>query len=170
MYVAMPAVNRTYWCRAYTSSGAATTAANSCTMGNEMSQEEEALFLEEAYKMSLDNPEVDKKLNVGTTAPNCQPKHTLRAQLSDQDGAVVDGQHGAQAATNPDNGRSQSASAGRPSRDRPTGNSPRRSSSENFDNHRMGYVQMARAGYQELVNAIIRPPRADYKVRLALCC
>jgi len=29
---------------------------------------------------------------------------------------------------------------------------------------KMGYFQMARLGYQELVNAIIRPPRADYKV------
>jgi len=27
----------------------------------------------------------------------------------------------------------------------------------------MSYVQMAKAGYQELVNAIIRPPRAEYK-------
>jgi len=27
----------------------------------------------------------------------------------------------------------------------------------------MSYVQMAKAGYQELVNAIIRPPRADYR-------
>lgn len=28
---------------------------------------------------------------------------------------------------------------------------------------KMGYFQLARLGYQELVNAIIRPPRADYK-------
>jgi hypothetical protein len=28
----------------------------------------------------------------------------------------------------------------------------------------MSYIQMAKLGYQELVNAIIRPPRADYKV------
>jgi hypothetical protein len=31
---------------------------------------------------------------------------------------------------------------------------------------KLSYFQMARLGYQELVNAIIRPPRADYKVRL----
>ena len=30
---------------------------------------------------------------------------------------------------------------------------------------KLSYIQMARLGYQELVNAIIRPPRADYKVR-----
>lgn len=29
---------------------------------------------------------------------------------------------------------------------------------------KMSYIQMAKLGYQELVNAIIRPPRADYKV------
>jgi len=27
---------------------------------------------------------------------------------------------------------------------------------------KLSYFQMARLGYQELVNAIIRPPRADY--------
>jgi len=30
---------------------------------------------------------------------------------------------------------------------------------------KLSYFQMARMGYQELVNAIIRTPRADYKVR-----
>ena len=30
---------------------------------------------------------------------------------------------------------------------------------------KLSYIQMARMGYQELVNAIIRPPRAEYKVR-----
>jgi hypothetical protein len=29
----------------------------------------------------------------------------------------------------------------------------------------LSYVEMARLGYQELVNAIIRPPRATYEVR-----
>jgi hypothetical protein len=29
---------------------------------------------------------------------------------------------------------------------------------------KLSYIQMAKLGYQELVNAIIRPPRADYKV------
>lgn len=31
---------------------------------------------------------------------------------------------------------------------------------------KMSYIQMAKLGYQELVNAIIRPPRADYKVSI----
>ena len=30
---------------------------------------------------------------------------------------------------------------------------------------KLSYIQMAKLGYQELVNAIIRPPRAEYKVR-----
>jgi hypothetical protein len=34
---------------------------------------------------------------------------------------------------------------------------------------KLSYFQMARLGYQELVNAIIRPPRADYKVRNIQC-
>ena len=33
-----------------------------------------------------------------------------------------------------------------------------------LDPRKMGYIQMAKMGYQELVNAIIRPPRAEYKV------
>jgi hypothetical protein len=35
---------------------------------------------------------------------------------------------------------------------------------------KLSYLQLARLGYQELVNAIIRPPRADYKVCLGLYC
>lgn len=34
------------------------------------------------------------------------------------------------------------------------------------DQKKLSYIQMAKMGYQELVNAIIRPPRADYKVCL----
>ena len=37
--------------------------------------------------------------------------------------------------------------------------------SQGQDPKKMSYIQMAKMGYQELVNAIIRPPRADYKVR-----
>jgi hypothetical protein len=32
----------------------------------------------------------------------------------------------------------------------------------------MGYVEMARMGYQQLVNAIIRPPRCSYEVSYTL--
>jgi hypothetical protein len=41
--------------------------------------------------------------------------------------------------------------------------------SQNSNNpKKMSYLQMAKVGYQELVNAIIRPPRCDYKVRFLL--
>jgi hypothetical protein len=33
---------------------------------------------------------------------------------------------------------------------------------------KLSYVQLAKLGYQELVNAIIRPPRAEYKVCFCL--
>jgi hypothetical protein len=114
-------------------------------MGNEMSQEEEALFIEEALKMSsVDDVHLDQKLNDGTTAPNCQPRHTLRAAQCTEvrSNSMAPEPRGEQGAP------------------------PRRTQSENYDSRkRMGYIQMARAGYQELVNAIIRPPRAEYKVR-----
>lgn len=31
------------------------------------------------------------------------------------------------------------------------------------------YLQMAQMGYQQLINAIIRPPRANYEVRKLIC-
>jgi hypothetical protein len=178
-------------------------------MGNELSQEEEAQILEEAYKLSLDSPEVDKKINVGTTAPNCQPKHTMDAQddssseeeengtvaaahaakkrhgahneleivLSNDSDNVKDVEiHGTGANSNGSgkNGdhkhpRSASENSSR------NGNATRqhqprsrRASGQNAasdDPAKMGYFSMAKAGYQELINAIIRPPRAEYKVR-----
>merc|ERR1719410_2626058 len=51
-------------------------------MGNvltDLSEEEEAQLIEEALssqQATLDNPDIDKKLNAGTTVPKCQPKHT----------------------------------------------------------------------------------------------
>jgi len=41
----------------------------------------------------------------------------------------------------------------------------RRALAEKQRQQKLSYFQMARMGYQELVNAIIRTPRADYKVR-----
>ncbi len=43
-------------------------------MGNVMSEEQEAEFLEEGF--DLDSPDADKVINYGTAEPNCQPKHT----------------------------------------------------------------------------------------------
>jgi hypothetical protein len=38
------------------------------------------------------------------------------------------------------------------------------SASDSQSQKKMSYVQMVKMGYQELVNAIIRPPRCDYRV------
>lgn len=112
--------------------------------------------------MSLDNPHVDKKINAGTTAANCQPRHTrdaLDADIdSDDDGSNIDG-------------GSSTSSTRRLSRaerklvKKEKKAAAARSKREQEDPKKMGYVAMAKMGYQELVNAIIRPPRAEYKVR-----
>ena len=42
----------------------------------------------------------------------------------------------------------------------------RQNSNEEMDEKKkLSYIEMARLGYQEVINAIIRPPRANYKVR-----
>mmetsp|Transcript_14670 Transcript_14670/g.21693 ORF Transcript_14670/g.21693 Transcript_14670/m.21693 type:complete len:608 (-) Transcript_14670:132-1955(-) len=155
-------------------------------MGNEMSQEEEA-FLEEAYKMSLDNPDVDKKVNAGTTAPNHQPlredsssdeeknagqrEHGEGVELvmsedsNDPDMRIPDDGSSAPMAkgnrrTKPKGKEDNKASEGRRSKE----SSRRESDRDREQQKKLSYIQMAKIGYQELVNAIIRPPRADYKV------
>jgi hypothetical protein len=115
-------------------------------MGNDVSQEEEEQFYKTEYEEPLDSPKVNDVVNAGTTAANCQPKHTRQAQ---EMGA-------AERAAEEKYRRSNSSSSG--------GSEKRRSSSEQ-EQKKPSYIQMARMGYQELVNAIIRPPRADYKVR-----
>ena len=48
-------------------------------MGNESSSavvEDEKQFLEGLHGMSLESPDFDERVNAGTTAANCQPKHT----------------------------------------------------------------------------------------------
>lgn len=153
-------------------------------MGNELSQEEQDQILEEAY--NLEDPQAEKYLNSGTAAPNCQPKHTQKEQQRREklremdegketlDGGLVDGsltnsthKHRRGSSTLSDredqeerrkrqhhtnNGRSAAAA-----------NEQEMSAAE--QQKKLSYFQMARLGYQELVNAIIRPPRADYKVR-----
>ena len=112
-------------------------------MGNALSEEEQDQMMEEAY--NLEDPGADKQLNSGTSAPNCQPKHT-------QD----DSEHT----------KSQRSQEER--RKRQNGSSASLDSHQEQDmdeQKKLSYFQMAKMGYQELVNAIIRPPRADYKVR-----
>lgn len=124
-------------------------------MGNALSEEEENELLEEAYSMSLESPEADGYLNSGTAAPNCQPKHTKDAMKRDDKG--IGGDNGRQM-----NHRSSSVSDAEDDRRRRQSSNQNASTKE--DQRKLSYFQMARLGYQELVNAIIRPPRADYKV------
>ncbi|KAL3941017.1 MAG: hypothetical protein SGBAC_004558 [Bacillariaceae sp.] len=125
-------------------------------MGNALSEEEENELLEEAYSMSLESPEADGYLNSGTAAPNCQPKHTKETLKRDDTG--IGGDDGRQM-----NHRGSSVSDGGED-DRRRRQSSNQNMNAKEDQRKLSYFQMARMGYQELVNAIIRPPRADYKM------
>jgi hypothetical protein len=140
-------------------------------MGNALSEEEEDELLEEAYTMSLESPEADKHLNAGTSAPNCQPKHT-------RDRGGDEREEGQEIVMNKDKDKAEvgddktlSAKHRRNSSLSENGQEDRRKRQHTNETlnaqqqaKKLSYVQMARLGYQELVNAIIRPPRADYKV------
>jgi hypothetical protein len=172
-------------------------------MGNVMSEEEEAEFLEEGFDM--DSPDADKVINYGTAEPNCQPKHT---QTEDSKPAPVPPPPPAPISTPPPTQTTQQHPVEQGTevamdeanmndltdplspkhrRDSNVSNTSDASGSGGSDNavhtskrqhvvsqkeqqqqqreKKMSYIQMAKLGYQELVNAIIRPPRADYKVR-----
>lgn len=137
-----------------------------------MSAEEEEAFLEEAYKMSLDSPDVDKKVNDGTAAPNCQPKHTKKELEKDEGLEVAMKEH--DDPEHLEDGNSQAMPAKHPRSSSTSSDEERRrkrverSNSSIEKQRKLSYMQMAKLGYQELVNAIIRPPRADYKVRFLL--
>lgn len=148
-------------------------------MGNEISQEEEEQILEEAYRtsldnpdeMNLDNPDVDKKINSGTTAPAHQPKHTLESQKNErEDESLRNNGDEVELVMSNDGERAEyhtesSAQKGDRNSKRASDDKKKSSDDDEKDQQRkLSYFQMARLGYQELVNAIIRPPRADYKV------
>lgn len=135
-------------------------------MGNETSTivEDEKAVLEDLYQMSLDDPGVDQKVNEGTTFADCQPRHTkaeveaeaeAEKRLAERAG-VQDSQHNSSSGSP----RSSGGSATGSERGEHRG---RKSQQQHQEPEKMGYVAMAKAGYQELVNAIIRPPRAQYK-------
>jgi hypothetical protein len=129
-------------------------------MGNVLSEEEsENEFLEEGF--NLDSPEADKVINYGTSAPVWQNSKAIQQeeeqQQQQQQGqeVVIDRRkHSRQ------NSAVSSSEDEDPKRQHMNGNN---------NPKKMSYVQMAKLGYQELVNAIIRPPRADYKVRVHSC-
>lgn len=148
---------------------------------------------------SLDNPHVDKIINSGTTASNCQPRHTreedelaaaiaaeIEAEIGDLD--LLDSesndnnQNGLTAISSADENSSVVSSSSRAQKrksekkamkeqarlkkieEKKAAAAAAAKEKEEMDPRKMGYIQMARMGYQELVNAIIRPPRAEYKV------
>ena len=133
--------------------------------------------------MSLDNPHVDKAINAGTTAANCQPRHTreslsLESVSEDDDDSTLggdgSGDNDGDANYDPTDG-SGAGGGKKPSRqerkamkkEKAAAAAAARKKKEQEDPKKIGYIQMAKMGYQELVNAIIRPPRAEYKVS---CC
>jgi hypothetical protein len=132
-------------------------------MGNALSEEEENEMLEEAYSMSLESPEADKHLNSGTSAPNCQPKHTTEAQdIKERNSIDSHSEDGGHLKHQRGSSMSDTSSDGERRKRQHTNQNP----SAKEQQRKMSYFQMARMGYQELVNAIIRPPRAEYKVSL----
>ena len=122
-------------------------------MGNDQSTvlEEERRMLESLYQISegrLDSnhADVNSKLNSGTAAPNCQPSHTIQeleeqrrreedlAELLDVD----DSRHARYVEERGDGNANGNHPAPRP------------------EGSIGSYVQMARAGYQELVNVCLK--------------
>lgn len=139
-------------------------------MGNEASQEEEQFYNTE-FEEPLESPKIDPLINAGTTASNCQPKHTKREAAAAAIEAAAMAEQGQEVGLAPDKEvigdttEERAAEARyRRSGSANSGGSERRRAAQ--DPKKMSYIQMAKMGYQELVNAIIRPPRADYKVRI----
>jgi len=142
-------------------------------MGNVVSEQGDDEFLEEGF--DLDSPEADKQINFGTAEPNCQPNHTKEEASKDDESMEVAMDDAAlQAITDsqaeeddlgvlsPKHRRDSSGEGGAEHRGK------RQHLTQREKEKKMSYIQMAKMGYQELVNAIIRPPRADYKVRMKL--
>ena len=145
-------------------------------MGNTISEEEAAMNVPQELPEAEDT---DKYLNSGTDVPRCQPNHTQSELKQGQKLVIEEGlevvmqERDEQPEVHLDDGKSQPLSP-----DHRKGSSV----SDSDDDRRkrqhltqsqqqqaakkLSYVQMAKLGYQELVNAIIRPPRADYKVCL----
>ena len=148
-------------------------------MGNDQSTviDDERKMLENLYQISegrldkADATHVNSKVNTGTSAPNCQPSHTIQeiekfkedeerkriaieireaerlAGLLD----INDSQHMAYIEAQKKLERLNSESSGGAS-----GRSQQQQQQQPEKGSIGSYVQMAKSGYQELVNAIIR--------------
>mmetsp|Transcript_15124 Transcript_15124/g.37293 ORF Transcript_15124/g.37293 Transcript_15124/m.37293 type:complete len:172 (+) Transcript_15124:931-1446(+) len=158
-------------------------------MGNTLSEEEEKQILDEAYNLEDPDGSADRVLNNGTAAPNCQPKHTAAAGGGGSDTTAVMHPPSSSSSSNDNNNNHKHRRAAstvsehaeideRRKRQQTSGSANAGGDSaaaaaaaaaeEQEQQKKLSYYQMAKLGYQELVNAIIRPPRADYKVRFVL--
>jgi hypothetical protein len=156
-------------------------------MGNTVSEEEDRQFHDNAVTengVTLDSPEADKYLNSGTAAANCQPHHTQAELRQGQKLVVEEGlevvmkerdEHPEFQTDEDEKADHLSAKHRRGSSLSDNGQDDRRKrqhltpQQQQAAAKKLSYVQMAKLGYQELVNAIIRPPRADYKVCHYFC-
>jgi hypothetical protein len=134
-----------------------------------MSDEEaEKEFLEEGF--DLESPEADQKINYGTAAPNCQPQHTQRevTQPPEVGQEVVMQENSDGDDRKLKHNRESSSTVSEGSQQEPENkrlhSTAEQTAAAQQNPKKMSYIQMAKLGYQELINAIIRPPRADYKV------
>jgi hypothetical protein len=141
-------------------------------MGNVMSEEEEDQFLEEGF--NFESPDADQKINYGTAAPNWQHKEESEEEVG-HEVDLAPGETAESRALSAKHRRDSNLSAEGSStsmedrRKRQHLNESNQQQPEPMDPKKMSYIQMAKIGYQELVNAIIRPPRADYKVSFCCC-
>jgi hypothetical protein len=134
-------------------------------MGNALSEEEQEQILEEAYNM--EDPETDKILNAGTAAPNPRQKRQPSQRDNSTNSIDANGKDDGKLPNNALKHRrgSSSLSEREDQEERRKRQHKEHEMSAAEQQKKLSYFQMARLGYQELVNAIIRPPRADYKVR-----
>jgi len=124
-------------------------------MGNALSEEEQEQIMEEAY--NLEDSGADRQLNNGTSAPKCQPAETTTShknQRTSSTMSVREAQEERRKRQNLGNASSSSSLSSQQEQEMTAA----------AQQKKLSYFQMAKLGYQELVNAIIRPPRADYKV------
>lgn len=121
-------------------------------MGNELSQEEQEQILEEAYN------EENVDSNGQTTKPKAQ-REGSNASLEDE-GKIPNNTHKHRRASSTNSEREDQEER----RKRQHKEQQQLQQDLSAEQKKLSYFQMARLGYQELVNAIIRPPRADYKV------
>lgn len=153
-------------------------------MGNVLSEEDqEERFIEDGF--NLESPDADKVINYGTAAPVWQNKKSSSSSRSLENNDTSHQPIRNENNNNESNHRNNSNDVGQevmvaPQTSVTTNSEPllRRQTNDNSSTtedtqqpdidetpKKLSYIQMAKLGYQELINAIIRPPRADYKVR-----